>query len=137
MNSSFAQLNSKVEVIEEKVNEFEEKSRDIYQFNKDKRKMKINEQFLSDMWDNIKPSSCKEDRECDRKRENVIEKYIKKQWEIHRYRNIQTHTHTHHSHTHFPFFFFPLKGIKNKDISLAMSTHSFQILFLKCSSSLK
>ena len=38
MNSSFAQLNSKVEVTEEKVNEFEEKSRDIYQFNKDKEK---------------------------------------------------------------------------------------------------
>ena len=43
VNSSFAQLNCKVEAVEEKNNESEEKSRLF--FIKNREKMKINEQF--------------------------------------------------------------------------------------------
>lgn len=75
---------------------------------KTKGKMKINEQFLSDMWDNIKPSSCKEDTECDRKRENVIEKYINsgKYIDIGISKHTPTHTPLPHTFSLF-FFFFP------------------------------
>lgn len=36
--TAFAHLNSKAEAVEEKVNEFEDKSGDIYHSNKDKEK---------------------------------------------------------------------------------------------------